>query len=293
MSKVLVTGATGALGKGVIEFLLKKGIAQNQISALVRNESKAADLKEKNLNIVIGDYNDYASLVSAFKGVDKLLFVSSSDIPNRVSQHQNVVKAAKEAVVGHVIYTSGLLSIPAEKSAVKLMVQAHESTEQWLRDSGLTYTFLRNSIYLDFIPQFIGGKVLETSKIYLPAADGKTSFTLRSDIAEAAANVLATEVHEGKAYNITNLEAYTYKDVADAISEITGKTITYVSPTLGEFQQTLKGASVSEEFIGAIIGLAVAQARGEFDTPGTDLEKLLGRKPTTLKQYLKTIYGNS
>ena len=271
MSKILVTGATGHLGKGTIEFLLKKGIEPSQISALVRDESKAGDLKAKGINLIIGDYSDYASLVNAFKGTDKLLFVSSNDVPNRTSQHENVVKAAKEAAVNTVIYTSGLLTVPVEKSPISFVAQAHEQTEAWLSESGLTYTLLRNNLYMDIIPQFIGDKVLETCTIYLPAGDGKTGFTLRSDMAEAAANVLATEWHEGKQYNITNLETYTYQDVADAITEMTGKTISYFSPTTEEFTAVLKNAGVPDEMIGALIGFTLAQAQVDFDISGTEL----------------------
>lgn len=293
MSKILVTGATGHLGKGTVEFLLKKGIAPNQISVLVRDESKASELKEKGVRILIGDYNDYASLVRAFTGVDKLLFVSSSDVANRVPQHENVVKAAKEVAVGHIIYTSGLLTVPMEKSAIRFVAQAHENTEQWIKESGLPYTFLKNNLYMDIIPMFIGDKVLETGTIYLPAGSGRTGFTLRSDMAEASANVLATDGHVGQEYNITNLEAYSYEDVAEAISRITGKTINYVSPSPEEFTTVLKNAGVPEEMIGALTGFTLAQAQGEFDIVGTDLETLLGRKPITLKEFLRSVYtGN-
>ncbi|WP_426278786.1 SDR family oxidoreductase [Chryseobacterium sp. S-02] len=293
MSKILVTGATGHLGKETIEFLLKKGIAPSQILALVRDESKAADLKAKGINLITGDYNNYASLVNAFKGVDKLLFISSSDVPNRTLQHENVVKAAKEAVVNHIIYTSALLTVPVEKSPISFVAQVHQKTEKWISESGLTNTLLKNNLYMDIIPQFIGDKVLETGTIYLPAGNGKTAFTLRSDMAEAAANILTTEGHEGKEYNFTNLETYTYKDVADVISEITGKTINYMSPTAEEFGAVLKNADVSVDMIGAFTAFTLAQAQGNFDITGTDLQNLLGRNPTTITEYLETLYKNS
>src|SRR5215217_4037784 len=105
MSKILVTGATGQLGKAAVSELLQK-VDANNISVLVRDPQKAEDLKEKGINVIKGDYNDYASLVAAFKGVNKLYFVSSSDVMKRFAQHQNVVKAAGEAGVGHIIYTS-------------------------------------------------------------------------------------------------------------------------------------------------------------------------------------------
>lgn len=291
--KILITGATGHFGKGTIEFLLKKGVVASQISALVRDEKKAAGLKEKGINIIIGNYEDYASLVSAFQGMNKLLFVSGSDVASRIPQHDNVVKAAKEAGVKHVVYTSALSNKSIEKSAIAFVAEAHIKTEVWLAESGLTYTVLKNNLYLDVIPQFIGEKIVETGTIYLPGGNGKAAYTLRADMAEAAANVLTTDGHDGKSYNITNLEAYTYQHVADVISEITGKTISYVSPTPEEFGKTLTQAGVPEGLIGVLTGFALAQAQNEFDVTGNDLEKLLGRKPTNLKEYLRTVYANN
>lgn len=292
MSKILITGATGHLGKGTIEFLLKSGMAANEISALVRDAGKSADLKKRGLNINVGNYNDYPSLLKAFTGVEKLLFVSSSDVPNRIAQHQNVVQAAAEAGVKHIIYTSALNNTPIEKSAIAFVAEAHIKTEEWLAASGLPYTLMKNNLYLDLIPQFIGENVLETGKIFLPAGDGKTAFTLRSEMAEAAAIILTSEGHEGKSYNITNREAYTYQNVADALTEITGTKINYVSPSGEEFTAALKNVGLPEEMIGGFLAFALAQAQDEFNVTGFDLEQLLGRKPTTLHEYLTTVYGN-
>lgn len=291
MSKILITGATGQLGKETIKFLLNKGIPADQISALVRDENKATDLKEKGINLIVGDYENYASLVTAFKDIDKLFFVSSSDVPNRTPQHKNVVEAAKEASVKHVVYTSALSNVPIDKSIIAFVAEAHIKTEQWLEESGLSHTLLRNNLYMDLVPQFISDKVLETGSIYLPAGNGKTAFVTRAEMAEAAAVVLTTEGHVGKTYNITNLQAYTYQDVADNLTEITGKKISYVSPTAEEFTQALKNAGVPEEMIGGFTAFALAQAKDEFNVTGDDLVGLLGRKPTTLKDFLTIIYG--
>lgn len=290
MSKILITGATGQFGKASVEFLLKKGSSQNEISVLVRDENKASDLKEKGVTVVIGDYNDYHSLLNAFHGIDTLLFVSSNDMVKRIAQHKNVVNAAKETGVKHVIYTSAMHDSKVEKSAIAFVHDVHLKTEKWLKESGLSYTFLRNVLYMDLIPFYIGDKVLETNTIYFPAGNGKAAVALRSDIAEAAANILTTGGHSGRSYNIANVEAYSYQDVAAIISEITGKTINYYSPTPEEYSKTLVKAGVPSEYIGFLAGFALAQARGEFDVTSNDLEKLLGRKPTTLKTYLKTIY---
>lgn len=290
MSNILITGATGHLGKATISALLNKGVNAVKISALVRNEKKAQELKEMGIKILVADYEDYNSLVKAFACVDQLLFISGSDVMNRNQQQQNVVKAAVEAKVKHVIYTSALNRLPIEQSAISFVSQAHVKTEQWLAESGLNYTILQNSLYADVIPQFIGD-VLNTQTIYLPAAQGKTAFVVRTDIAEAVAGVLTSDGHNGKTYKVTNTESYTYQDVADIISDITGKSITYISPTVEDFTATLENAGLPAETIGGFTAFALAQANDEFNVTGTDLEVLLNRKPTNLKEYLIDIYA--
>jgi len=293
MSKVLITGATGHFGTTTINTLLQKGINANQIFALVRDENKATDIKAKGINIVIGNYDEYASLLAAFKGVDKLLFISANDIKNRLTQHENVIKAAREAGVKHIVYTSFQRKNETQTSPLWMLAEAHLNTEKWLKESGLTYTILRNNLYMDFIPVFLGEKVLETETIYLPANSGKVSAALRSEMAEAAANILASSGHENKIYNIANSEAYTYTDVAKYISEATGKEIRYISPSPEEYTQTLTKAGVPAEYIGIFTGFALAQAQGELEAVSNDLQNLIGRKPTSLKEFLKTVYSSN
>jgi NAD(P)H dehydrogenase (quinone) len=285
---ILVTGATGHFGQLTIDFLLKTGIPANQISALIRSSDKAHDLKAKGINLVLGDYNDYASLLKAFSGVDKLLFISGNDIPNRIYQHERVVKAAKDASVRHVVYTSGERKDETPNSPLWLFAKAHFETERLLKESGLTYTILKNGLYMDFIPFFIGD-VLKTETIYLPAGQGKVSFALRSEMAEAAANVLVSDGHENQVYDFVNTEAYSYNNVAMYISEITGKNINYVTPTPQEFTETLSKSdgAIPEDFVGIVL----AQAQGEGDVISHDLENLIGRKLTSLQSFLQEVYG--
>lgn len=292
MKELLITGATGQLGLKTIEFLLEQGIEPGKISALVRDPEKAQKLTDMGVNLVVGDYGNYESLVKAFQEVEKLLFVSGSDVVNRVAQHENVIKAAVEAKVNHVFYTSALTNTSIENSAIAFVSEAHVKTEEWLAASGLTYTLLKNNLYMDLVPQFIGGQVLETGTIYFPAGSGKTGFALRSEMAEAAAIVLTSEGHEGKSYGITNVEAYSYQDVAKCLTEISGKEITYVSPSVEEFTGVMKNAGLSDDMIGGVVSFALAQANDEFNVTGADLEQLLGRKPTSLKEYLTSIYQN-
>lgn len=290
---ILVTGATGQFGKSTIDFLLKKGISSNNIVALVRDEAKAIELKNQGVKLCVGDYDNYQSLVRAFKGAEKLLFVSGSEIENRSSQHQNVVLAAKEAGVKHIIYTSFLGKDETESSPLWPVIESHFKTEAWLKDSGIDFTILKNSLYLDFIPAFLGENVLESGLIYLPAGEGKVGAVLRSEMAEAAANILISDNHSAKTYEFTGSEAFSYQEVALQLSEITGKEIKYLSPTAEEYAKTLTEHGVPANFIGLFAGFALAQANGELDLVVNDLEQILGRKPTSFKTYLNQVYSTS
>lgn len=287
---ILITGATGHLGKAAVDFLLKK-ISASEIAVLVRDTSKASDLLAKGVDVRQGDYDDYASLVKAFKGIDKLYLVSGSDIVKRSQQQANAVKAAKEAGVQHVVYTSFQRNNETESSPIALVAKAHIDTEKLLKASGLTYTILKHSLYMDMLPIFIGDKVLQTGTIFQPAGEGKVSFASRLDMAEAAATILTTSGHENKSYEISGNSSYSYNDVAKIITEVSGKKITYVSPSQETFQAELTKAGVPAEYIGLFASFSEAIKQGEFDKPDATLEKLLGRKPTALKEYLKGVYG--
>lgn len=287
---ILVTGATGHFGRVAIESLLKKGVSPGDITALARSAEKAAAIKDKGIKIVYGDYDHYESLVAAFQGIDQLLFVSSNDIGRRVEQQENVIKASQAADVNHIIYTSFERKNETVASPIAAVAEAHLATEKWLKETGLSYTILRNNIYMDFIPVFIGDKVLESGAVYLPAGEGKAGFALRSEMAEAAANILVSDGHGGKAYYFSNTETYSYADVAAVISEITGKEIVYISPSASEYKKTLLDAGVPEVYVGMFASFALAHAAGEFDASGNDLERLLGRRPVSLREYLQTVY---
>lgn len=287
---ILVTGATGHFGKAAIQFLLNKGVPSGTIAALVRDETKAAGLKEKGIAIRKGDYDDYASLVSAFKGVDKLLLVSASDIANRSGQQANAVKAAKEAGVKYILYTSFERYNETATSPIAFVAKAHIETELNIKTSGIPYTFFRNNLYADFIPVFIGEKVLKTG-VYWPSGDGRLAAATREDMAEAAANVLTGTGHEAKEYVIANTENISFRDVADILGKLTGKTVPFISPSPEEYKAALNSAGVPEMYITMFAAFAEAIKQGEFESSKTDLELLLGRKPVSTAAYLETIFA--
>lgn len=288
---ILITGATGHFGKAAIDFLIKKGIPANRISALVREEAKAGDLKNKGVTLKTGDYEDYHSLLEAFRGVDKLLLVSGSDIVKRGKQQENAVNAAREAGVKHMLYTSFDRKNETQTSPIALVAKAHIDTEQQIKASGMSYTIFRNNLYADVIPMFLGEHVASTG-VFFPAGEGKTAFATRSDMAEAAATVLAGEDHENKEYVLANTENVSFAEISQMLTGIFGTNVAYVNPSTEAFTDALSQAGVPAEIIGMSVGFAEAIRQGEFSTTSTDLEKLLGRKPATVKEFLTGVYAS-
>lgn len=286
---ILITGATGHLGKATLDFLLKSGVPANSISALVRDEVKATDLKATGVTVRTGNYDDYNSLVSAFQGVDKLLLISGSDLTNRLKQHENSIKAAREANVKHIVYTSFVRKNETDKSPIAFVAKSHIETERLIKGSGIPYTIMLNTLYADMLPIFFGEKVLG-SGIFLPAGEGKAAFATRSDMAEALARVLSTPGHENKEYVIANSSNYSMEDAAGILSEITGRKVSYARPTEPSFREEMAKAGVPQEYVGMFASFSEAIRQGEFETNRSDLETLIGRKPTPLKEFLKTIY---
>ncbi|KQS35637.1 SDR family oxidoreductase [Pedobacter sp. Leaf194] len=291
---IIVTGATGQFGSKTIDHLLKKGAEPSTISALVRDVKKAKRLADTGITLKAGDYNDHESLISAFKGVDKLLLVSSNDkeaFGNRTSQHLNVINAAKEAQVKQIIYTSFIRKPHFEDSAIAAFQNSHVQTEEALKASGINYTILQNGIYLEMIPIFVGDKVAETGTIMFPAQAGKASFVLREELAEAAAHVLLTESHENKVYQLTNTEAVTFDDIADALSIQLAKGVKYHSPTLNEFEMLLRKLGIPDLYIGMFTMWGTAVAQGTMDLEDNTLQTFLERKPTSMIQFINQTYG--
>jgi NAD(P)H dehydrogenase (quinone) len=292
MSNILVTGASGHLGAAVTESLLKKTNAAN-ISILVRNAGKAAGFAAKGVKVLVGDYDNYASLVAAFKGIDKLYMVSGNDIANRNQQQDNVVNAAKEAGVKHIVYTSYQRKNETDSSPIAFIAKGHLNTETQLKASGLIYTILQHGIYADMIPIFAGEHLLDNKTIYLPAGEGKTAYAVRTDQAEAGANVLLDETgkYNNKSIELGGSEAVSWTEIAAIISKATGRPIVYVSPTNEEFTATLTKAGVPAEYIGLFSSFSNAAKEGEFENVTNNLETLLDREPVTIAAYLQSVYG--
>lgn len=284
---ILVTGATGQLGSKIVENLLTQ-IPANEIAVLVRNEEKAKELKEKGVQIRVGDYHDYNSLVAGFKDIKKLILISSNDFNDRIGQHKKAVDAAKQAGVAHIIYT-GVSMNDIKTSPLKNFLSDHYETEEYIKENGFTYTMMQHSLYSDVIPMFLGEHVLDTG-VFFPTGEGRVAFASRNDLAEAIAKVSVSDTYKNQTLPMTNIENYSFIDVANILSELSGKEVSYVSPTPDVYEETLKGFGLPEPIIQMSLGFAAGIKNNDFNTVFSNLEKILGRKPQTLKEYLKSVY---
>lgn len=280
---IAITGATGLLGQHVIENLLQT-VPAGQIVAIVRNPAKGASLSRKGISVRQADYNDEASLIRALQGVEKLLLISSSEIGQRVTQHRNVINAAKSANVKFIAYTSLL---HADTSPLGLHTE-HVETEKMLADSGILYTLLRNGWYTENYLASVPA-ALEHGVFIGAAGEGKIAFAARADYAAAAACVISEDGHAGKVYELAGDEARTLSHLAKELTEQSGKNVVYQNLSQADFVAALKNAGLPDELSEMLADSDVgASVGGLFDDSHT-LSKLIGRPTTTLAESIKDI----
>jgi NAD(P)H dehydrogenase (quinone) len=269
--KTGVTGATGKLGRIVIE-KLKERISSESIVALVRSPQKAIDLGVEAREF---DYNKQESLANALKGIDSLLLISANEIGQRAKQHKNVIEAAKKAGVKWIVYTSIL---HADTSTLSL-AEEHLATETLIKESGIPYTLLRNGWYTENYTGSVQGAV--AGGAFLGSAGyGKIASAARADFAEAAAVVLTSKNHQGKIYELAGDEAYTLADLAAEISKQTGKVIPYKNLPENEYAGILKSFGLPEVYANAFASWDISASKGDLFDNTHQLSKLIG-KPTT------------
>lgn len=283
---ILVTGATGNLGNLTVDFLLKKTKTDNVV-VLARDGEKAKALQQqKRVEARIADYDDYAALVKAFKGIDTLLLVSTMAMENRFQQHVNAITAAKENNVKHIVYTS-LINASAE--AKFLPGVDHFKTEEYLKQSGINFTIFRNTFYSEVAFHFLGD-ALQTGNWYYPAGNSKANFASRVDMAEAISNVLMDpSSHKNKTYEISTNPSYTFKEIADIVSEVSRKQITYIPIALDDMKKGMTGAGVPEQFVNLAASAVEAITTNQLISSDNTLENLLKKKPITLKETIQQL----
>lgn len=281
---LLVTGASGHLGRLVVEALLERGTPAAEVVAIARNPESLADLAARGVVVHRADYTDPASLDAAIAGVDRLLLVSGSEVGHRIAQHANVIDAAKRAGVGFVAYTS---ITRADTSDLALAAE-HRATEELLAASGLTYALLRNSWYLE---NYTGQlpTVLEHGVVLGAAGEGRVSAATRADYAAAAAVVLAGDGkgHEGAVYELGGDDAFTLGELAETVGRVAGREVVYRDLSAAEYTAALVAAGLPEGYAGVLADSDRGIADGALFTDSGDLSRLIGRPSTKLEDALR------
>jgi NAD(P)H dehydrogenase (quinone) len=289
MGKILVAGAAGQVGTKTLQHLLKRKPA-GELVGLVRDPDKAGALADAGIEIRLGDYFDYDSVLRALDGIEKVLLISTHAFTDREAQHENVINAAIVAGVQHVLYTP----ISRKKGSAFAMPEitpADVFTEDALKASGLTYTILGHPPFMESLLGYIGGPGVYATGVRAPAGNGKVAPTTREDLAEAQAVVLTEHGHENKTYELLGDPAVSFADIAETLSEITGTEVPYVQVSDKDFTEYLFSLGMPESTAGFFLDWMRGINGGEWDGPVGDLERLLGHKPTTLHEFLRHRYS--
>ncbi|WP_447854410.1 SDR family oxidoreductase [Enterobacter mori] len=280
---IAITGATGQLGQLVIEELLKT-VPASQIVAIVRNPAKAEALSNQGIVVRQGDYTDQAAFTTALNGVDKLLLISSSEVGQRATQHQNVINAAKAAGVKFIAYTSLL---HADTSPLGLHVE-HVETEKALAESGVPYALLRNGWYTE---NYLASAppALEHGEFIGAAGEGKIASATRADYAAAAAKVVSEDGHAGNVYELAGDSAWTLSELAAELSKQSGKPVAYQNLSEADFAAALKGVGLPAGLADMLADSDTGASKGGLFDDSRTLSKLIGRPTTTLAESVKSI----
>jgi NAD(P)H dehydrogenase (quinone) len=275
---LVVTGATGHLGRLIVEDLLARGVPAADIVAAGRDVTKIKDLADRGVAVRAIDYDDPTTLGGLFRGGDKVLLVSSSEAGQRVRQHRGVIDAAARAGVALLGYTS----IANADTTTMLLAEEHQATEAAVRASGIPFVLLRNSWYFENYTGQLGA-ILEHGALLGSAGEGRVSAATRADYAAAAAAVLVTDGHAGRAYELGGDTAVTLAEVAAEIGAQTGREIGYRDLPPADYAQVLVGIGVPGPFAEILADSDRGLARGDLFVGGGELRRLIGRPSTTLR----------
>jgi NAD(P)H dehydrogenase (quinone) len=273
---IAVTGATGHLGRLVIEQLLQR-VPASEIVAIARDADKADDLDDRGIVVRIANYDAPSTLDRAFRGVEKVLLISGSEVGKRTPQHHAVISAAKKAGTKLLAYTSLL---KADTARMSLSVE-HVATELAIQDSGIPFVLLRNSWYVENYTANLS-TALQTGVLLGAAQEGRIAAAPRADYAAAAVAALTTPGHAGKVYELGGDEPFTMTELAAEISRQSGKSVQYRNLPGDEYAKTLQSFGVPAPVAEMLASADEGIARGELDTTSGDLTRLIGRATTPL-----------
>ena len=276
---IAITGSTGRLGGRIASAIADAGIAPR---LLVRDESRAP--RPPGAEAFLAPYDDADAVRAALTGIDTVLMISASESEDRLDQHLTFVRAAAEAGVGHIVYTSFFGAAP---DATFTLARTHFHTEQTLRQAGPDWTFLRDCLYADFLPSMVQDEA-DGGVIRGPAGDGRVAAVAQQDIAEVAARVLLDPAsHAGRTYDLTGPQDLGLADVARIVSAAQGRPVRYQPETEPEAYASRAHYGAPDWQVEAWVSTYVAIARGEMGPATGDVETLLGRPATSLEELLR------
>ena len=288
MSKVLVTGASGNLGRKTLLHLLKRKPASDLVG-LVREPAKATDLASLGVELRKGDYLDRESLSRAFAGIDRLMLTATHAFTDRNAAHANVIDAAVAAGVRHLVFMP-IIRKKHSHFAMKEITEEDLFTVQKLRTSGIAYTLAEHPPFLDSLAFFIGPKAHE-SGVRVPAGHGTFAAATRNNLAEAHAAILTGNGHENKTYALTGNPAVSFADIATFLSEIHHKEVPYVPISESEYVEQFKRATGVPDFVAAFACKWVeGMNAGEWQDETQDLARLIGHQPQTAFEFFRDDY---
>jgi NAD(P)H dehydrogenase (quinone) len=273
---IAVTGATGHLGRLVVEQLLQK-VAASQIVAVVRDPAKAAGMAASGVTVRVANYDEPATLDAAFAGVEDVLLISGSELGKRIQQHQTAILAAKRAGVKRLVYTSLLRATGARMS----LAAEHVASERAIVESGLPFVILRNGWYFENYTENLGA-ALAHGALLGATKNGRIAAAARSDYAAAAVAVLTSEGHVGKTYELAGDSAFSLAELALEVGKQSGKSVSYNDLPGPEYAATLEGFGLPGPVAEMLASADEGIARGELDVADGDLRRLIGRPTTTL-----------
>jgi NAD(P)H dehydrogenase (quinone) len=284
MTKLLVTGAAGQLGRSVLNHLLEtEKVSPADVIAASRDTAKLADFAARGIETRVADFSDEAGLVKAFVGVDRVLIISTDDLANpgnRLKQHKTAVSAAAKAGVKHIVYTS----MPNPDKSLVTFAPDHLGTEEAIKATGIAYTILRNSWYHDNYMMSMPHN-LQVGKWFTAMGAGKITNISRDDCARAAAAALANPPAGSQILTLTGSESLSAEEIAARASKATGKPLDVVHVSDEQLAQGLTGAGLPDFVVKMLVSADANVRAGNFDLVNGDFETLTGRKQQSLAAY--------
>ena len=277
--KILVTGATGNVGSGVITNLTALGVA---VRALVRDESKAQGLKDSGVEVVVGDLEKPETLDSAFQGVDRV-FLLTPNHPNQATLGKNGIAAAKRAGNAYIVRSSAMVPAPALQTSLG---RHHAEVDAELKASGLLYAIIRPTFFMQNTTM-AGQTVASDGVLYMPFKDGKVGMIDVRDIVEVAASILTSDGHEGRTYTLMGPESISFYDVAAGLSKALGKELQYTDVPVEAGRQSMIDMGLPEWLAEEFRELFVNFAQGGADFTTSDVEFVTGKRARSYEQFAR------